>query len=266
MKKSIRIAAIVLVITGVAIGAYLQFRPTQVNAATTSSTATVSRNTLSATVNGAGNIQSHQTVDLSFGQSGTVKSINVKVGEKVKAGDVLAELDTADLQLQLQSAEVNLKNAQANLAKAQNPEHRAGYREREGSTRIGAGGVRQACRRADHVGPGHRAGAIDERKGRLRRVGEVFRGRRQLAAVGGRDAREGGHDAAAGAGRVRQDLVAQGMSGRRVRPRRCSPRRSITTRQRPRTTRWSRHPRPTLRRKSHQPQPRSSLLRRTWRV
>ena len=121
MKKSIRIAVIVLVIAGVAVGAYLQFRPAQVDAATTSSTATVSRNTLSATVNGAGNIQSHQTTDLSFGQSGTVKSINVKVGDKVKAGDVLAELDTADLQLQLQSAEVNLKNAQANLAKTQTP-------------------------------------------------------------------------------------------------------------------------------------------------
>ena len=32
---------------------------------------------LTATVNSAGNIQTHQSVDSSFGQSGTVKTINV---------------------------------------------------------------------------------------------------------------------------------------------------------------------------------------------
>ena len=38
MKKFIRIAVIVLVIAGVATAAYLQFRPAQVDASTTSST------------------------------------------------------------------------------------------------------------------------------------------------------------------------------------------------------------------------------------
>jgi HlyD family secretion protein len=121
MKKFIRIAVVILVIAGVAVAAYMQFRPGQVDDATTASTAAVARNTLSATVTGAGNVQSHQTADLSFGQSGTVKSISVKVGDAVQTGDVLAELDTTDLQLQLQSAEVNLRNARANLAKAQKP-------------------------------------------------------------------------------------------------------------------------------------------------
>ena len=49
---------------------------------TTSSTATVTRETLSATVNAAGNIQSHQSADLSFGQSGTVKKINVRLATR----------------------------------------------------------------------------------------------------------------------------------------------------------------------------------------
>ena len=43
-------------------------------------------------MNAAGNIQSHQTADLSFGQSGTVKKINVTVGLHVQAGEVLARI------------------------------------------------------------------------------------------------------------------------------------------------------------------------------
>jgi HlyD family secretion protein len=121
MKKGIRIALVAVIAAGVALGAYLRFRPTQVDAASSTSTATVSRRSLSSTVSAAGNIQSHQTADLTFGQSGTVKTIKVKVGDKVKAGDVLAQLDTSDLELQLKSAEISLKNAQASLAKTQNP-------------------------------------------------------------------------------------------------------------------------------------------------
>ncbi|MGE5602474.1 MAG: efflux RND transporter periplasmic adaptor subunit [Nitrososphaerales archaeon] len=121
MKKTVRLILIGLVAVSLAAGAYLYFRPAQVNAVDTTNTATVSRNTLTASVSAAGNIESHQTADLAFGQSGTVKTLNVKVGDTVKAGEMLAELDTTDLELQLKSAEVNLKNAQASLAKTQKP-------------------------------------------------------------------------------------------------------------------------------------------------
>lgn len=121
MKKSIRIVAIGVVLAAVVTGGYLHFRPAQVDASTTATTATVSRNSLSSTVSAAGNVQSHQATDLPFGQSGTVKVINVAVGDPVNAGDVLGEIDTTDLELSLKSAEVSLKNAEANLAEAQNP-------------------------------------------------------------------------------------------------------------------------------------------------
>jgi HlyD family secretion protein len=117
MKSTVRIIVIGIVVAAVSIGAYLQFRPTKVNASTTTNTATVTRETLSATVTGAGNIASRQTADLAFGQSGTVKTINVNVGDQVKAGAVLGELDTTDLQLQVKSAEINLQNARLALAK-----------------------------------------------------------------------------------------------------------------------------------------------------
>lgn len=120
-KKSVRTILIVVALAIIAGAVYLRLRPSQVAAATAVPTATVQRSTLTATVNTAGNIQSHQSVDLTFGQSGTVRKINVKVGDRVQAGDVLAELDTADLALQLRSAQVNLKNAQDQLAKTRNP-------------------------------------------------------------------------------------------------------------------------------------------------
>ena len=107
MKKTLGRIAIIVVVVAVAVAAYMRFKPTKVSAAASVSTGTVQVGSLSATVNAAGNIQSHQTADLSFGQSGAVKDINVNVGDRVKAGDVLAELDTAELKLSLRNAEVS---------------------------------------------------------------------------------------------------------------------------------------------------------------
>lgn len=84
-------------------------------------TATVQRGNLTATVNAAGNITAHQTVALNFGQGGTVAKVYVKVGDRVKAGQVLAELDTGDLKLQLENAKVNLKIAENKLAQTKAP-------------------------------------------------------------------------------------------------------------------------------------------------
>ncbi|HEX9115841.1 MAG TPA: biotin/lipoyl-binding protein, partial [Anaerolineae bacterium] len=116
MKRIVRVLVIVAIVAAVGAGAYLRLRPTKSTGTAGLSTATVQVGSLSATVNAAGNIQAHQTADLTFGQSGTVSKINVKVGDTVKAGDVLGEINTSDLQLSLRSAQVSLKNAQDSLA------------------------------------------------------------------------------------------------------------------------------------------------------
>jgi HlyD family secretion protein len=121
MKKLVRTAIIIAAVAAMAVFGYLRFSSPQVSAAEAPTTAIVQRGSLSASVAGAGNIQAHQAADLSFGQSGAVKAINVAVGDRVAAGDVLAELDTADLELSLRSAEVGLKNAQDTLAQTQDP-------------------------------------------------------------------------------------------------------------------------------------------------
>jgi HlyD family secretion protein len=122
--KKVLIPIIIVVVVGVlGVGAYLRFGASRAQGASTSnlSTATVEAGNIQATVNGAGNVSPKQQADLSFGQSGTVKSIDVQVGDRVKTGQLLASLDTADLELQVRSAQVNLKNAQDQLAQTQNP-------------------------------------------------------------------------------------------------------------------------------------------------
>ncbi len=121
MKKWLKAGLTIAAVGAIATGAYLYFRPAKVNAETSVATARVARGTISSYVSAVGNLKAHQSVDLSFGQSGTVKKINVNLGDQVKAGAVLAEIDTTELELQLRSAEVSLKNAQLSLAKAQTP-------------------------------------------------------------------------------------------------------------------------------------------------
>ena len=79
-------------------------------------TSTITRGSLQATVSAAGTIAAHAQVTLQFQNSGQVKSVNVKVGDKVKAGQVLASLDTTDLETALFSAQAGLDSAQAKLA------------------------------------------------------------------------------------------------------------------------------------------------------
>jgi len=50
---------------------------------------------------------------LSFRVAGTVDSIYVKVGDGVRAGDLIAELDAKDYELQVQEAEASLEQARA---------------------------------------------------------------------------------------------------------------------------------------------------------
>jgi len=122
MKRIVTALVIVIVVAGAAAGAYFHFAARPATAATANlSTATVKRGTLIATVNAAGNVTAAQDVALNFGQAGTVQKVDVKVGDQVKAGQVLAELDTANLTLQLQNAQVNLKVAQDKLTQTKTP-------------------------------------------------------------------------------------------------------------------------------------------------
>lgn len=82
----------------------------------TVATAPVTRGELVQSVSGSGQIKPAQDINLNFGTSGAVAAVRAAEGQKVKKGDVLAALDTAELDQQVLQAQANLKSAQAGLA------------------------------------------------------------------------------------------------------------------------------------------------------
>jgi RND family efflux transporter MFP subunit len=57
-------------------------------------------------------------VNMSFKVAGTIRSINVKVGEKIKKGKLIASLDKTDYQLMYEQAKVALNNAKVQMNSA----------------------------------------------------------------------------------------------------------------------------------------------------
>ncbi len=99
MKKRTKIIlGIVIVLIGVGV---VIVTNTQSNAAQADvELGQVTRATLSAVVESSGSAAPESTIALSFDTAGTVAAVNVQPGDRVKQGDVLAELDTSNLELQ----------------------------------------------------------------------------------------------------------------------------------------------------------------------
>ena len=117
MKRLIIIVIVVVVLLGASAGVYASMSSRKASAANANlATAKVETGTLVARVFSAGNIAAHQQVTLNFAQAGTVAKVNAQVGDEVKKGQVLAELDTSDLALQIRNAEAGLTSAEHKLA------------------------------------------------------------------------------------------------------------------------------------------------------
>jgi len=88
----------------------------------------VTRGNLTVIVTATGSVQPTNKVDVSSELSGTVRKVFVDYNSPVKAGQVLAELDTAKLVATLNSSRAKLTAARAKVAEA---EVTAGEKERE---------------------------------------------------------------------------------------------------------------------------------------
>jgi macrolide-specific efflux system membrane fusion protein len=78
-------------------------------------TVTVQQGTVTKTATADGTLESASTASATFETSGTVTAISVKVGDKVKKGQVLAKVDPAAAQRSLDAAEADLDAAQDSL-------------------------------------------------------------------------------------------------------------------------------------------------------
>ena len=124
MKKAITWIIVLAIIAG-GIGGFLWFRNRQAQALNAAQavirTTQVERGDLTITVPASGNVVVTQRTDLSFDIPGNVVAVNVTVSDRVKAGQVLARLDTEDLERTVQQAQIALDQAKVNLAMLNEP-------------------------------------------------------------------------------------------------------------------------------------------------
>ncbi len=115
MKRRLWLVAGGLVVLLLIVGVFVWQRLATPTTAVRAQTATVTRGTLVATVNAAGNVSAPKTTALAFQTSGRVAKVNVQMGDQVKKDQVLMQLDTTDLELALKTAQTNLASAQADF-------------------------------------------------------------------------------------------------------------------------------------------------------
>ena len=78
-------------------------------------TTEVTRGTLVEAITNLGRVTAARESQLFFKNDGRLRSVNAKSGRTVKQGDVLAELETGDLQLRIAKARVNFEQAEVRL-------------------------------------------------------------------------------------------------------------------------------------------------------
>jgi len=115
-KMRVALATAIFIAT---VGIYLACRWWLVEPISTAEwqTVPVRKGPLVVTVRAIGAVTSPPEVALNFGIGGRLKELKVAEGDVVRAGDVLAQLDTTDLELRVAQAEAALALSQAQLAR-----------------------------------------------------------------------------------------------------------------------------------------------------
>ena len=83
-------------------------------------TMTVSSKDINEVANVTGTLQPIDEVALSFELSGQIEKMNVEIGDHVKSGDVLAQLNQRDYWLNMQQAQTNIESANTTLEELKN--------------------------------------------------------------------------------------------------------------------------------------------------
>jgi HlyD family secretion protein len=91
------------------------------SASNTVRTSQIERTTLYDTVEGSGSVTAEQVSSLSFEVAGTVTDVLVEMGDEITEGQVLATLDTGDLEYDVELAEMSLQIQQSDYDEATSP-------------------------------------------------------------------------------------------------------------------------------------------------
>lgn len=114
MKKIIIIIILLLLVVGLSIG-YFKGRSPQI----TYKTLPLEKGSVVATISATGTVNPVVTVEVGSQVSGTIQKLYVDYNSTVKQDQIIAELDPALFQAQVEQARGNFLNAQASLQKAQ---------------------------------------------------------------------------------------------------------------------------------------------------
>jgi macrolide-specific efflux system membrane fusion protein len=120
-RKVIQPWVIMPLVAVVALGGWFALRPepdAQAQGTTTPTAQLVAATTgpMAETVSAEGTVAAAKTDDLSFSSSGKVTAVEVAAGDKVKAGQVLATIDSAELAAAVTDAEATVADAEASLS------------------------------------------------------------------------------------------------------------------------------------------------------
>lgn len=79
----------------------------------------VTRSNLASSLTVAGQFQPYQQVDLHAKVSGYIRWIKVDIGDRVRQGEVLAQLEVPELQNQVEGAQAEVRHSQSDITRAQ---------------------------------------------------------------------------------------------------------------------------------------------------
>jgi HlyD family secretion protein len=129
MKRLLILLGVILIILLIGGMGYLGFRSTQSNEPVSPQeapqTVAVSRGNVEKTVAAPGKLVGTNEATLTTDVSGRLNQLTVRPGDAVKAGQVLAALDTTDLELQMAQAEQTYLKQQASYSTTMQPDPKA---------------------------------------------------------------------------------------------------------------------------------------------
>lgn len=113
--KKYRAVLILLLVVGASAGAFLYNRNRNASQESVYQTATIERGRLTATIGATGTVRAKQTAILVWQANGMVDTVNVKIGDNVPSGFVMAFLSKSSLPQSIILAEADLVSAQKAL-------------------------------------------------------------------------------------------------------------------------------------------------------
>ena len=111
MKLIVRFAVAVLVLAAAGIAGWMYLAPSEARVEPT--TIKVARGDIEQTVLATGSLQAQSVTSVGAQVSGTIQNLAVKLGDTVKAGDLIAQIDSTNQQNAVKSAEAALANLKA---------------------------------------------------------------------------------------------------------------------------------------------------------